>query len=201
MQHETEMTAAEKKKADKELLDALAKQELEINRLLSSAAGTAEEINNMLQQQGVFEEYRQIHKAYVALTSFKRDRGTRNEALKRALFLSWYHELEPAPFSGLADLDEDKITEVYLVLNKVMERGWLNEEFYWMLAHYARWDWVILQHTENKIHMVSNWIKEVREQDHPLPVGALPAGSMHMRGLMGLYFKELGVEAAQPPRE
>lgn len=188
-------TLEEKKKADRELLDALSDQELEISRLLSRTAGSAAEINRQLQQAGVFEAYRLIHKAYVALSSFKRDRATRNEALKRALFLSWYHELEPAAFSGLADLDEHAVTEAYFLLNRVMERDWLNPELSWMLSHYARWDWIILQYTENKLGVVSDWIKTAGSKPLSFPQASLLPGSMSNRGLMGVYFREMGVEA------
>lgn len=176
------------------MLDQLSAQELEIYHTVQAAAGTARALNRDLQQQGIFKQYRQIHQAYVALSNFKMERAVRNEALKRALFLGWYSELEPAAFTGLADLPEDKVTEVYLTLNKVVERGWMNEELAWMLRHYARWGWVILQYTENKLHGVSKLIKAMDTQEMHLPQAGIQNSSMDRRGLMGLYFKEVYME-------
>ena len=176
------------------LLDQLSAQELEIYHTVQAAAGNARALNRNLQQQGLFKQYRQIYQAYVALSSFKMERAVRNEALKRAIFLGWYSELEPAAFTGLADLAEDKVTEVYLLLNKVVERGWMNEELAWMLRHYARWGWVILQYTENKIHGVSKLIKSMDTPGLSLPLPEIEKRSMDKRGLMGLYFKEVYME-------
>ncbi|AHM61274.1 hypothetical protein D770_15100 [Flammeovirgaceae bacterium 311] len=178
-------------------LRELSEQEFEIYTRIYTSPGSAAELNRLLQQQGIFEHYRQIHAEYVALCSFKTERGVRNEALKRAVFLGWYSELEPASFTGLADLWEDKITEAYFALNRVIDKGWVSEELGWMLAHYARWEWIILQHTENRIHAVTGWIKSINPDTAILPPGTLPRGVMDNRGLMGLYFKEMGVEQAQ----
>jgi hypothetical protein len=174
----------------------LSEQEYEIYRKIYTGSGSAAELNRYLQQQGIFEQYRQIHAEYVALCCFKTERYVRNEALKRAVFLGWYAEVEPASFTGLADLWEDKITEAYFALNRIIEKGWMNEELAWMLTYYASWDWVILQYTENKIHAVSRWVKAQNPHVATLPSGTQPKGSMDNRGLMGLYFKELGVEQA-----
>lgn len=181
------------------MLNALAREELALQRLVCHASGTAAAINSSLQQQGVFAAYRQIHKAYVQLASFKQERHTRNEALKRAIFLNWYSQLEPAAFTGLADLDEQQITEAYFVLNKIIEKGWLTDEQRWMLQHYASWDWAILQYTENKIHALSNWVVAARDRLAVLPPQAVLQQSMQGRGLMGLYFLERGLEAAEGP--
>ena len=180
----------------RERLNRLSEQEFTIYKRVNNLGGSAEEINRYLQQEGFFEQYRQIHSEYVELTKYKVDRYVRNEALKRAIFLGWYHELEPAPFTGLADLSEEKLTEAYFALNRIIEKGWMNEELEWMLAHYAQCDWIMLQHTENKIHAATRWIRALAPGTPALPVGQLVRGSMDNRGLMGLYFKALGVEQA-----
>lgn len=181
------------------MLDELARQELALQRQVCHASGTAAAINSSLQQQGVFAAYRQIHQAYVALASFKQERHTRNEALKRAIFLNWYSQLEPAALTGLADLDEHQITEAYFVLNKIIEKDWLTNEQAWMLQHYAGWSWAILQYTENKIHALSNWVVAASSKAAPMPSPAILQQSMQRRGLMGLYFLEKGLEAANGP--
>ncbi|MBW3545026.1 MAG: hypothetical protein KY428_05385 [Bacteroidetes bacterium] len=178
------------------MLNELARQELSLQRLVYHASGTAAAINSSLQQQGVFAAYRQIHRAYVQLASFKQERHTRNEALKRAIFLNWYSQLEPAALTGLADLDESQITEAYFILNKIIEKSWLTDEQAWMLQHYAYWDWAILQYTENKIHALSRWVMAASGTLAPLPPPAVLQQSMQGRGLMGLYFLEKGLEAA-----
>ena len=178
------------------MLDLLSHRELEIYRFVQAAAGTADTINHYLQQQGIFSQYRQIHQAYLDLANFKMERAVRNEALKRALFLGWYSDLEPAAFTGLADLQEDKVTEAFFTLNKIIERGWMNEELEWMLQHYARWSWVILQYTENKLRAVSNWVKAADLAKGVLPSADVLQNSMNRRGLMGLYFKEVGEAGA-----
>ncbi|WP_225000218.1 hypothetical protein [Cesiribacter sp. SM1] len=174
----------------------LSEQEHEIYKKVYTNSGSIEQLNRYLQQQGIFDQYRQIHAEYVALCCFKTERYVRNEALKRAIFLSWYAEVEPASFTGLADLWEDKITEAYFALNRIIEKGWMNEELAWMLTYYSSWDWVILQYTENKIHAVTKWVRAINAHEATLPLGLLPKGTMDKRGLMGLYFKELGVEQA-----
>ncbi len=182
--------------SDLTFLEELSARELAIQKTVATVTGTAASINQALQQQGIFAAYREIHQAYVALANFKRERSTRNEALKRAIFLSWYCEVEPPVFTGLADLDEDAVTEAYILLNKLIERGWLNDELAWMLKHYAQWDWTILQYTENKIHTLSRWINNANKEAVGLVAqpASLLAESMKRRGLMGLYFRELSME-------
>lgn len=175
-------------------LAQLAVQETALRQHVEAATGTAGQINQYLQEQGVFQEYRQIHQEYAALAGFKRARVIRNEALKRALFLSWYSELEPASLTGLADLDEDITTELYGILSKILERGWMNEELEWMLRHYMQCEWVLLQYTENKLQLLTKWAKGLQAKPVRLEKMQLPAGTMNMRGLMGMYFKEQGVE-------
>jgi hypothetical protein len=179
---------------DGDVLARLHQQELVLWQQVQAAQGCAREVNRSLQQGGVFKQYRHIHAQYVRLGRFHRNRPIRNEALKRALFLSWYAEVEPAPFSGLADLDEDQITEACFRLNTLLEKGWMSDELVWMLQHYARWEWVLLQYTENKIIPLTQWLKAMDVHRDPLPRGSLPPGSMQGRGLMGLYFAGLGLE-------
>ena len=178
-----------------QVLEELNQQEQAIFTHVQAAGGSLAEINRQLQQEGIFGAYRRIHSAYADLARHHRNRAIRNEALKRGLFLSWYSEVEPAAFSGLADLDEEQIEELYIRLNYVLEKGWLTEELSWMLQHYAHWEWIILQYTENKLHPLSNWIKALDPEADSLPYGKLPKGSMEGRGLMGRYFQQLGLAA------
>ncbi|EMR03825.1 hypothetical protein [Cesiribacter andamanensis] len=192
--------AVDPRYTDPTILLQLHEQELAIRQYVQQLSGTAAQRNRQLQQEGIFARYRHIHASYVALGRYHRSRELRNEALKRALFLSWYAEVEPAPFTGLADLEEDRITEACYRLNTLVEKGWLAPELIWMLQHYARWEWIMLQYTENKFGPVTHWLKAQDPEHNPLPRASLPPGSMEGRGLMGLYFQQLGVEQPAPDR-
>ena len=59
------------------------------------------ETHAQLQSWGIYDEYREVHRAYAALIA---DPESGIEALKRALFLGWYDLGEPACLTGIFDL-------------------------------------------------------------------------------------------------
>lgn len=80
-----------------------------------------EEKHAQLQDWGIFDEYRDIHRFYAALII---DPKSGLEALKRALFLGWYDLSEPACFTGIFNLSAEVNRYVLAAVEDKTRRGW-----------------------------------------------------------------------------
>jgi hypothetical protein len=120
-------------------LDSLNLAEQQLLLRLGQVTGLMEEKHEQLQQKGVFREYVEIYEAYVDLIESESE-GL--EALKRATFLMWYEQAEPACFSGVFGLSEAVNRRVLVGLERGIEADGLDFELKWMLPYYnmiAEW--------------------------------------------------------------
>ena len=115
------------------MLAELAVREEELYCRVLTASGLMEEKHAQLQGWGIYDEYRQIHRAYAALLS---DPAAQIEALKRGVFLGWYDLSEPACFTGIFELSEDVNRRFLGALEGLLREGGLDLELEWMLPWY-----------------------------------------------------------------
>ena len=121
-------------------LESLNLTERQLLLRVEQVAGLMEEKHEQLQQSGVFKEYGEIHEAYVGLIESESE-GL--EALKRATFLMWYEQVEPACFTGVFGLSEKVNRKVLEALERRSKADGLDFELKWMLPYYNMIaDWV-----------------------------------------------------------
>jgi len=114
-------------------LEDLAIQEQELLWKIESVTGLMEEKSAQLQQLSVYSNYVKIYQAYAEIIS----RDDQNlEAIKRAVFLSWYQFAEPACFSGLLNLPEEITQFICEILERKIKNNELDLELKWMLPFY-----------------------------------------------------------------
>ena len=82
-----------------------------------SLHGIMEKKAKVLIDSGIIDKYNQIHDQYLPLIKTSPDPNERIEALKRTVFLNWYHLIEPSCFTGIGELNGDTIYDSYVVLN------------------------------------------------------------------------------------
>jgi hypothetical protein len=115
------------------ILAELASREDALYQRVLTATGLMEEKHAQLQDWGIFDEYRDIHRFYAALII---DPKSGLEALKRALFLGWYDLSEPACFTGIFNLSAEVNRYVLAAVETKLGEGGLDLEMEWMLPFY-----------------------------------------------------------------
>lgn len=124
-------------------LEDLARRELSVRDRVAQVGGLVEDRTRKLRESGVYAEAAAIHAAYVGLAKPPSSNG---EALKRAVFLGWYQDAEPACLTGVADLDENQVGSALELLDLIVAADGLDAElaamlgWYWMVAdwHFTR---------------------------------------------------------------
>ena len=117
-------------------LGALGAWEDRLLRELGRRRGSLEDRDNELTRSGLYAEYAAIFGGYVEMARDGDDPAARLEALKRAVFLTWYEGAEPAPLSGLAELPELAVRRTLELLEERCRHGELDRELEWMLPWY-----------------------------------------------------------------
>jgi len=115
------------------VLSVLADQEEAILGVVGSLTGLMEKQHERLVELGVYAEYQAVFGGYLRLLS---DPEAGAEALKRALFLSWYDLSEPACFTGVSELPSDGRYLVLEALNSAFARGAIDNDLPWMVPYY-----------------------------------------------------------------
>lgn len=177
-------------------IDSLSNQELELYNYTVSLQEMTDMNNTSkkLKEDGIFSQYRHIHKSYLDLFFNTESEETKLEILKRLVFLNWYGIIEPSCFTGIQDLDSSIISESYSILNEYLIRHKIDIEFKWMLSYYCSWDFAILTFSENNLCVLTKFVKEVDISILHAPKKALPKGTMDNRGQMGIYWTSCLVE-------
>ena len=114
-------------------LDDLADREMALLAHVRAARGLMEDVERTLREDGTFAAYAAVHADYVALADGPEPDL---EALKRALFLSWYQITEPSCFTGVDDLDAHAVARSYAALDRVVGEGRVDDELAAMLGWY-----------------------------------------------------------------
>ena len=143
------------------------------------AQGFMEERDTFLRENGVYGAWRRIFAEYVALA-----RSGDLEALKRALFLTWYEQAEPSELSGLDLLDAGLKEEVFQMLEDLAARDGFDDELQWMLPYY---------------HSIADWylpsgfdrVEKASKQSEELWRRRCPGGSFDNRGQLGIYWESI----------
>jgi len=107
----------------------------EENRIFSEvicAKGTQEQIVKHLEENNIFEAYRQIHAHYCELAISENNL----EALKRALFLQWEAATDQPHNTGLRNFNIGAQKKILNKLNEIITNGREDNELSWMLIHY-----------------------------------------------------------------
>ncbi len=117
-------------------IEELSKKE---DKLLSQMLnkGHFDENDQFLSESEYYKEWQKIFNEYSELAI-----SGNLEAMKRAVFLLWYQTCEPAPLSGLINLDTKYISLVLEYLNSLIKNGKVDHELSWMLPYYymvAEW--------------------------------------------------------------
>lgn len=175
-------------------IDILSDREVEIWDYAESQNGTMDFVTRKLAEEGIFDQYRNIHKSYLELY-FRIDyEAAKLEILKRLIFLNWYAQVEPSCYTGIEDLDNATVSESYSILNQYLIDGKIDAEFKWMLSFYSSWDYTILPFSENKLEALTAFVKGVDTSILSCPKNQLPKGVMDNRGQMGIYWISMSVE-------
>lgn len=141
-------------------------------------------------------EYTYVQRTYARLATDAADAGTRLEALKRLVFLSWYgNELvEPDFISGLSYPEATVVQDSYALLDAYLTSTPPDLELRWMLAFYSSWEEFIPAFTDPNLPALTAFVAGVDHTVLHVPKGQLPPGAMAHRGQMGQYWQIMGAE-------
>ena len=174
----------------------LSENELEIykrtQRPLNSMVSTG---NDWDDSKLILDNYQAIHQHYLRVFNRTVDEPLKLEALKRLVFLNWNMMVEPDWLTGIDDLDTQTIFESYSILNDYMIQGKFDDEFTWMLSHYAVWDYALLQFVKDKLFELTQFVETIDISRKKFPA-ELPAGTFANRGQMGIYWDSM-IKTAQ----
>lgn len=176
------------------MIDYLADKELELYNYTDSLDGTMNSRSRQLAENGIFDQYRVIHKSYLDLFFHTDNNETKLEILKRLTFLNWYSLVEPSCYTGIENLDASMIFDSYSILNNYLAYNEIDAEFKWMLSYYCSWDYAILEFSENRLDTLTRFIRGVDRSISHAPKNQLPKGCMDNRGQMGVYWISCSVE-------
>jgi len=175
-------------------IDVLSDSETEICDYAESQNGTMDFVTEKLSAEGIFEQYRVIHRSYLELYLRIDDEAVKLEILKRLIFLNWYAQVEPSCYTGIEDLDNTIVFKSYSILDQYLTDRKIDAEFKWMLYFYSSWDYTILPFSENKLEALTAFVKGVDTSISSYPKNKLPKGIMNNRGQMGIYWISMAVE-------
>jgi len=91
-------------------------------------------VHAQLRILGVPADYDKIYRSYV---SHMNEPVYESEALKRALFLQWYADVEPIMFTGIGSIGINIQAEVLREIQGRIEKDSVDTELIWMLRWYA----------------------------------------------------------------
>lgn len=175
-------------------LNNLSDKEMQLYSATISLNGTMEEMEQQLIGNGIFDQYKEVHRQYLELCNETTEFQIKLECIKRLIFLHWYSLSEPNCYTGIQNLDNAIILNSYELLNNFIKHNKLDEELSWMLSYYSTWEWVILPFSENNLTELTKFVKGVDGSILNVPENRLPKGSMDNRGQMGIYYKSRRVE-------
>lgn len=114
-------------------LHDLAGWESRVAMLVARTDGSIEERDRHLERSGLYAEYPAILSAYLELAD---DEAHGLEALKRAVFIVWIAAVEPSFVTGISELPDTAVREVFDRLEAVCREELYDDELEAMLAGY-----------------------------------------------------------------
>lgn len=159
----------------------IAKREEELLTVIKGIIGSIEEKNEALESAGVFKAYNDIHFEYAELAQ------ENSEALKRAMFLQWYAQVEPPFVSGLAELVTGAEQKVLEILDEKILHNSLDLELVATLSYYADWEFVFegCSKYRNLVSFLEN------KFSFAACMGVLKPIDFNGRGQMGEYWRSV----------
>lgn len=164
--------------------------QLSVNSLFNYAHTDGPSVENA-NSQAVFTDYMGIHKEYLNIYKTSNDAAVKTEALKRLIFLNWQYLSQANLLTGITGLDDDTMFEGYEILNGLVQTNKLDDEFKWMLEFYSKWDYAILEYSEDGLDALTAFVKENRWIPRQPPAKEWIEGKMDNRGQMGKYLTAL----------
>lgn len=162
-------------------IEELAATEQRLMERVAATEGEMEERHRLLQAAGIFNAYRDVHRAYVRIAESTGDL----EALKRAAFLQWYAVVEPGCFTGLWDLDRSAQRSVFAMLENLIASESLDGELDWMLPYYYELSDFYLDAFDGYSRLKSF---SASRQGHVAAPVAITPEAFRRRGQMGTYW-------------
>jgi hypothetical protein len=160
--------------------DELAIKELELYNIVIGLAGTIEEKYGVIKSLGIFDQYQLIHQVYASLSE------NNLEALKRALFLTWYSRTEPSFLTGIEELHMESEAKVIKVVDNRISQHTTDYELDWMIDYYSTWDFAF----EN-IGAYNEFQSRLRRTEKLKWPKYLDNEAMKGRGQMGIYWNSV----------
>jgi len=158
----------------------LTNKEDELCSIVHEVHGTMADKNEQLRDQGVFDDYRQVHTGYA-------DRADKDlESLKRGLFIQWYAFAEPSCFTGINELEKDAELKIIELTDNLITADKMDLELNWMLSYYSTWDSVFDRFRDYKA--LQEWIQNKIGTELP---DTIDRQEMATRGQMGKYWNSL----------
>ena len=168
-------------------LAALGTWEERLIRHLARSRGSLEDRDGELTRSGLYAEYAALFGGYVDLAQTAVEPAERLEALKRAVFLTWYEGAQPAPLSGLAELPELAVRRTLELLEERCRRDEVDQELAWMLP----WYHVVAEHSLVRLPGLRYLEAQLRTLDPAAWETARRPETLHGRGAMGRYWSSL----------
>jgi hypothetical protein len=168
-------------------LGALGAWEERLLRELGRRRGSLEDRDSELTRSGLYAEYAAVFGGYVEIARDGDDPAERLEALKRAVFLTWYEGAEPAPLSGLAELPELAVRRTLELLEERCRHGELDRELEWMLP----WYHAVAEHSLLRLPGLRSLEDRLGTLDPSAWEQARGTDRLEGRGAMGRYWSTL----------
>ena len=163
----------------------LTEQENELLARINATKGSMDEKAKQLEDDGVFDSYREIHKGYASLAM-----AGDIESLKRSLFIQWYAVSEPSCFTGIQEVDHDVEEVVFSIVENLIFNGHADEELKFMIA----WYYQISSYYFDTFWPNSPIFKILSQfnQNHDYRIERFPLGEpLENRGQMGDYWMSI----------
>jgi hypothetical protein len=166
-------------------LDALANWEAAVLARISGAKGTPDERDAQITRSGLYGEYPAIIRAYFEAEGPEPE--TALEITKRTVFLIW-HSFKALPVdSGISEVGESTVRDVFSMLDYMIANDNTDEELRWMLAWY-RDSFPEPFDTYGDVRNLDAFIRDVSTED---ALENLRASRFNSRGQLGLYWSAL----------
>lgn len=166
-------------------LEALANWEAAVLARISGATGTPDERDAQITRTGLYAEYPAIIRAYFEVAG--PESGTVLEVTKRTVFLIW-HSFKALPVdSGIAEVAESTVRDVFSSLDETIGNGDADDELRWMLTWY-RDTFPEPFDTFGPVRNLDAFIRDVSTSD---ALTNLRGSAFAGRGQLGLYWSSL----------
>jgi hypothetical protein len=166
-------------------LDALANWEAAVLARISGATGTPDERDAQITRAGLYAEYPAIIRSYFEVSGPEPE--TSLEVIKRTVFLVW-NSFKALPVdSGISEIAESTVREVFARLDAAIGGGRADDELRWMLAWYYD-SFPEPFDTFGPVRQLDEFIRDVSAEQ---ALEHLRGSAFRARGQLGMYWSSL----------